>query len=176
MNKDGSFYHHPFTSMREQPLDHAGENWLASDQSLPFMDMLSAACCMRGGFGSGDEAALVAAIPAELCLPLECAKICRCVRDFSTARGVTHVMANLESVEQDERGWIRSVQTDSQGQLSADLFVDCTGFRGHLIAQTLETGFEDYSQYLLCNRAVTMHLPYDRFYPGFIRPYTTRQH
>lgn len=174
VNKDGSFYHHPFTSMREQPLDHAGENWLASDQSLPFMDTCSvqpAAC----------EAALAPAMKQRWSLPyrlnyayhMNAQKFADVLRDFSTARGVTHVMANLESVEQDERGWIRSVQTDSQGQLSADLFVDCTGFRGHLIAQTLETGFEDYSQYLLCNRAVTMHLPYDRFYPGFIRPYTT---
>jgi tryptophan halogenase len=47
VHNDGSFYHHPFTSMREQPLDHAGERWLASDQSIPFMDTCSvqpAAC------------------------------------------------------------------------------------------------------------------------------------
>jgi tryptophan halogenase len=174
VHNDGSFYHHPFTSMREQPLDHAGERWLASDQSIPFMDTCSvqpAAC----------EAALAPAMRQRWSLPyrlnyayhMNAQKFADVLRDFSTARGVKHVMANLEQVDQDHRGWIQAVHTDRSGVLSADLYVDCTGFKGHLIAQTLHTEFEDYSQYLLCNRAVTMHLPYERFYPGCVRPYTT---
>ena len=52
-------------------------------------------------------------------------------------------------------------------------FVDCTGFAAILIEKKLGVGFVDCSQWLMCDRAVTMHVPYDYFYPGHIRPFTT---
>ena len=63
--------------------------------------------------------------------------------------------------------------TREGGRIEADLFIDCSGFRALLIEQRLGVPFVDCSQWLLCDRAVTMHVPYERHYPGYVKPYTT---
>lgn len=174
VHNDGSFYHHPFSFVPIQPLDRAGEIWLSSDQSMPFLDTcsLQTAVC-ENNLSPFAHAAKSVPYQLNYAYHMNAQKFADTLRDFSVARGVQHVLANMTTVDTDERGWVSGVNTDSAGRIEADLFVDCTGFRGHLIAETLDVDFEDYSQYLLCDRAVTMHLPYDRFYPGLVRPYTT---
>jgi tryptophan halogenase len=93
--------------------------------------------------------------------------------ELSTARGVTHDLDHVVEVEIAENGDIASVQTKGGKRLVADLFVDCTGFAALLSEKKLGVKWVDCSQWLLCDRAVTMHVPYERHYPGYIRPYTT---
>ena len=74
--------------------------------------------------------------------------------DYATARGVDRIEGKVIAVDSDgESGFIRSVTLESGQHISGDLFVDCSGFRGLLIEQELETGFADWSDYLPCNRA-----------------------
>lgn len=92
---------------------------------------------------------------------------------FGTERGVRHVIDDVTSVNQDERGWISGVTTREHGELAGDLFIDCTGFRGLLINQTLNEPFESFEDVLPNNRAVALQVPQPNQAETGIQPYTT---
>lgn len=56
----------------------------------------------------------------------------------------------------DETGFIRALQLESGERFEADLFIDCTGFRALLIAEALGVGYDDWSAWLPCNRALAV--------------------
>ncbi|MFK0252751.1 tryptophan halogenase family protein [Streptomyces sp. NPDC090445] len=91
------------------------------------------------------------------------------LRDLATERGVRHVVADVTRVTRDGRGHIDKVITETGAELTGDLFLDCSGFRGLLINQTLEEPFISAQDWLLCDSAIA--LPADH-HPDGIRPYT----
>lgn len=77
------------------------------------------------------------------------------LRKYAEARGVTCIEGRVVEANQDaETGFLTSVQMEDGQVFPADLFVDCSGFFGFLIEKTLQTGYQDWSHWLPCNRAV----------------------
>lgn len=171
---DQSFYHHPFSRYRVQPIDRTGPEWLASDRSIPFMETASAQpviCDMARAprmFGKWDIGA-----PLSYAYHMNAQKFADYLRDFSIPRGVKHKLANVTEVSVGESGAIKSVATDTNETLEADLFIDATGFKALLIGDALEVPYDDYSQWLMCDQAIVARIPYEEYYPGLVRPYTT---
>ena len=74
--------------------------------------------------------------------------------DYAKARGVKRVEGKVVRAKSDgETGFIQSVTLESGEEISADLWIDCSGFRGLLIEQEMATGYDDWSNYLWSNRA-----------------------
>ena len=78
------------------------------------------------------------------------------LQQFSSKLGVQHIDAKISHANVHQaNGFIRSVSLQDGREVSGDLFIDCSGFQGLLIEQTLNTGYEDWSQWLFCDSAVT---------------------
>ncbi|GAB56196.1 FADH2 O2-dependent halogenase I [Glaciecola punicea ACAM 611] len=88
---------------------------------------------------------------------------------FSVKRGVNKIIAQITKVHQHAQTQDISSVALSNGELiEGDLFIDCSGFKGLLIAQTLKVGFEDWRQYLPCDSAIAQ--PSESL--STIKPYT----
>lgn len=81
----------------------------------------------------------------------------RFLRGFSERLGAVRIEGKIVEVRSDaQSGEIRSLRLDSGAEIEGDLFIDCTGFRGLLIGQTLGVGYQDWSHWLYNDSAVAV--------------------
>jgi len=79
--------------------------------------------------------------------------------NYCKPRGVKHIESEVIEIETDETG-IKSLRLANGEIISADLYVDCTGFRSLLLEQTFKVPFISYEQVLPNNRAWATRIPY----------------
>ncbi len=91
------------------------------------------------------------------------------LRDVALQRGVKRVVDEVRQVRLDAKGNIASLVTQQGRELPGDFFIDCSGFRGLLMEQALKDPWIDWSDLLLCDRAVAMPLTQTGEYPPYTR-------
>ena len=74
---------------------------------------------------------------------------------YCIPKGVKHLKEDVWSIEQDDNG----IQSLNQ-KYTADLFIDCTGFKSLLLGETLKEEFISYNDLLPNNTAWATKLPY----------------
>jgi tryptophan halogenase len=92
------------------------------------------------------------------------------LRRYSERQGVKRVEGKVVGVSRNATtGHIASLTLASGLEIAGEFFVDCSGFRGRLIEEVFETGYEDWTHWLPCDRAVAVPcasvkplLPYTR--------------
>src|SRR5262249_42231613 len=67
----------------------------------------------------------------------DAALIAQYLRDLAVARGVRHIVADVQRVERDDRGYVKRLHTEQGVVVGGELFVDCSGFRALLIEEAL---------------------------------------
>lgn len=105
----------------------------------------------EGKFYTADDA------PVNYAYHIDATRFGRYLRKRCENKGVRRVEGKIQEVQQDAgTGHITALILESGERVAGDLFIDCTGFRGLLIEQTLKAGFEDWGQWLPNDRAVAV--------------------
>ena len=93
----------------------------------------------------------------------------RHLRQICEGRGVTRVEGQIKQVHRhNETGFVTALELDDALRVEGEFFIDCSGFRSLLLGQALEVGYEDWTQWLPCDRAVAMPCTLE----GETAPYT----
>ena len=90
------------------------------------------------------------------------------LRRYAEARGVERVEGRIAAVHHTPTGDVAGVQLADGRRLDAQFFLDCSGFRGLLIADAMGAEWEDWSRWLPCDRAVAVPTAD----PGPLTPFT----
>ena len=154
--RDGDRYIHSFGRVGQSIWMGDFQHMWLRGRAAGIADELGAYCfelaaAEAGKFATADDAKINYAYHFDAGL------YARYLRDFSEKRGVTRIEGKIGGVVQNaESGFIEALELDDGRRIDGDLFVDCSGFRGLLIEQTLNAGYEDWSHWLPTNRALAV--------------------
>jgi tryptophan halogenase len=167
--EDGSTFFHPFSGYGA-PIDGLDfyQCWLRSKHEGNTCDLddycFSSQMARRGRFAPPPPKPTSPLTDYYYAYHFDATLYAAFLRRYSENLGVTRIDALLHRVSLNkESGYIESIALNNNDVISGDLFIDCSGFKGLLIEQALNVGYEDWSHWLPCNSAIAVrsasHLP-----------------
>jgi tryptophan halogenase len=159
--KPGSRYIHPFGRYGEDfGMTPFHQQWLRAKQSgygAPISDFtLSIQAALGLKFDKPRRDSPPAFSTYNYAYHFDASLYAKYLRGYAEQRGVERVEGKIGEVVLHDGGFIDSLRMEDGRSIDGDLFIDCTGFRGLLIGQALGVGYEDWSQWLPCDRAMAV--------------------
>ncbi|PXA87651.1 tryptophan halogenase [Caulobacter sp. D4A] len=157
----GEVYYHPF-GLIGGPVDvhEFYQVWLrgkAEGHPAALQDFAPASVMAdRWKFMSPAMAPRTMIANANYAVHIDAALLAKFLRKFAEARGVKRTEGIVSDVATRPDGFIEKVILQDGREASGDLFIDCSGFRSLLNGKTLGTEFLDWSDVLLCDRAIAV--------------------
>ncbi len=126
-----------------------------ADRLDPFL--LTAVAAYAGRFARGGPHRVREAGPLAYAFHFDASRYAAFLRRRAEADGVRRREGRISRVVRDgESGDIAAIELEDGSRIAGDLFVDCSGFRGLLIEQELAAGYEDWTHWLPCDRALAV--------------------
>ncbi|AGH44344.1 tryptophan halogenase family protein [Paraglaciecola psychrophila] len=162
--KDESYFHSfgaPGKSMAFCQFHHFWKrSQLLGDTSSLWDYDLNYLCAMQGKFAQINSKDSILELP--YAYHFDASLYANFLRKFSEKMGVKRTEGIVQQVAlNNESGFVESLTLKDGQVIAGDLFIDCSGFKGLLIQQQLGTGYDDWSHWLPCDRAVA--IPSERF-------------
>jgi tryptophan halogenase len=101
-------------------------------------------------------------------LHIDAALATRYLRSLAERAGVLRLERKVVGATRTEDGRLDELQFEDGGSLRADLYIDCTGARAQLIGEFLGTGFRDWSEWLPCDRLLSVAGPVGDSRPPYV--------
>jgi len=155
----GHTYWHPFgtfgASINRRPFHHYWNKARAGGSAMRFNDFsLCAALGEANKFRFPDPNPDSGAAGLRYALHFDALLVAKYLRAYAQRLGVTRLERKVVGAKLRADGFIDEIQFSDHSTLGADLYIDCSGFRGVLIEEVLHTGYLDWSAWLPCDRAV----------------------
>lgn len=93
---------------------------------------------------------------ASYALHVDAKRVAAYLRHYAEERGVVRTEGRITRVRTRPDGFIEGLDLANGKIVDGDFFIDCTGFRALLIGQTLGVDYIDWSDVLMCDRAVAI--------------------
>lgn len=160
-DKLGESYVHPFgpygVDMQGVHFHHSWMRQYLNGSAKPIDDFcLPSKAAKAGKFQHGDPKLRNSPLNSmSYAYQFDAALYAKFMREFAHNLGVKRTEGKIVNVRQNlKTEFIEALELENGEVISGDLFIDCSGFRGLLTEQTLKTGYDDWSHYLPCDRAV----------------------
>jgi tryptophan halogenase len=171
--RPGHDYWHPFGNLgltiNQRPFHHYYWKNLASGHDDALADLCPAVALAEDNkfaFPPPDGQWPGAAVA--YALHFDAGLVAAFLREHAEAAGVVRLDRRIIGAVRGSDERISAVQFDDGESLSADFYIDCSGFRALLIEQALQAGFVDWRRWLPCDRAIAAPTAGDTVRP----PYT----
>jgi tryptophan halogenase len=87
-------------------------------------------------------------------LHFDATRVGQYLRRLAERAGVQRLQATVAGTTRQPNGFIADLVLDDGRRIGADLFIDCSGFRGVLIGDALDVPYLDWRHWLPCDRAI----------------------
>src|SRR5277367_1810706 len=155
----GHSYWHPFgvfgAPILRRPFYHCWHKAVAAGLAPRFNDY--SACATLGDAGRflfPDSNSESPAAGLRYALHFDATLVAKYLRSYAERLGVVRIERTVRGTTRLANGFLDELHFSDGSTLRADLYIDCSGFRGVLIEEALGTGYIDWSSMLPCDRAV----------------------